>query len=140
MAEPGRGSVMPIVDIHAHSTYTSSIQTEQERHMMSTKTARAKWEDIELRLCEMTLEELLELRAMVDTRIDEAELLARRIELGLEEPAEGPVAENGAGEKSKSGKGGYVELKMINGCGPYVYRRARVNGRLTSEYVGKVKQ
>lgn len=105
--------------------------------MTSTKTARAKWEEIELTLCEMTLEELLELRALVDTRIDEAELLARRIELGLEEPAEEPAAENGGGEKSKAG---YLELKTINGCGPYVYRRARVNGRLTSEYIGKVKQ
>ena len=140
MAEPGRGSVMPIVDIYARRAYTTDIQTEQERHMTSTKTARAKWEEIELTLCEMTLEELLELRALVDTRIDEAELLARRIELGLEEPAEEPAAENGVGEKSKGGKGGYLELKTINGCGPYVYRRARVNGRLTSEYIGKVKQ
>ena len=105
--------------------------------MMSTKTARTKWGEIELRLCEMTLEELLELRAMVDMRIDEAELRERRIELGIEEPAEEPAAENGGGEKSKAG---YLELKTINGCGPYVYRRARVNGRLTSEYVGKVKQ
>ena len=137
MAEPGRGSVMPIVDIYAHGTYTSSIQTEQERHMMSTKTARSKWGEIELRLCEMTVEELLELRAMVDMRIDEAELRERRIELGIENPAEEPAAENGGGEKSKAG---YLELKTINGCGPYVYRRARVNGRLTSEYVGKVKQ
>ena len=131
---------MPIVDIYVHGTYTSSIQTEQERHMMSTKTTRAKWGEIELRLCEMTLEELLELRAMVDMRIDEAELRERRIELGIEEPAEEPAAENGGGKKSKGGKAGYLELKTINGCGPYVYRRARVNGRLTSEYVGKVKQ
>ena len=107
---------------------------------MSTKTARAKWGEIELRLCEMTLEELLELRAIVDMRIDEAELRDRRIELGIEEPAEDPAAENGGGEKSKGGKAGYLELKTINGCGPYVYRRSRVNGRLTSEYVGKVKQ
>ena len=140
MAEPGRGSVMPIIDIHAHRAYTTSIQTEQERHMMSTKTARAKWEEIELTLCEMTLEELLELRALVDMRIDEIELRARRIELGLEEPEEEPTADSGAGESNKGGKGGYLELKTINGCGPYVYRRARVGGRLTSEYVGKVKQ
>jgi hypothetical protein len=107
---------------------------------MSTKTARAKREEIELTLCKMTVEELLELRAMVDMRIDEAELRARRIELGLEEPEEEHVAENGAGEKSKGGKGGYLELKTINGCGPYVYKRFRKNGRLCSEYVGKVKQ
>ncbi len=108
--------------------------------MTSAKTTRAKWEEIAVRLCEMTLEELLELRALVDTNIDAAELRDRRIELGLEEPEESPVAENGAGEKSKSGKGGYVELKMINGCGPYAYKRVRKNGRVCSEYVGKVKE
>ena len=45
-----------------------------------------------------------------------------------------------ASGQSKGKAGGYVELKMINGCGPYAYRRARVGGRLTSEYIGKVKQ
>ena len=131
---------MTIVDIYAHGAYTTSIQAEHERHTRDTTMTRAKWEEIELTLCNMALDELLELRALVDTRIDETELRARRIELGLGEPAEEPAAENGVGEKSKSGKAGYLELKMINGCGPYVYRRARVNGRLTSEYVGKVKQ
>jgi hypothetical protein len=102
---------------------------------------RQQWEELELTLSKMTVEELLELRALVDTNIDTAELQARRIELGLEEPEEEPAAENGAGEKSKASKGGgYVELKMINGCGPYAYKRARVGGRLTSEYIGKVKQ
>lgn len=102
---------------------------------------RQEWQQIELKLSRMTLEELLELRALVDTNIDATELRARRIELGLEEPEEEPVAENGVGDKSKGSKGGgYVEIKYINGCGPYAYRRARVGGRLTSEYIGKVKQ
>lgn len=102
---------------------------------------RQEWQQIELKLSRMTLEELLELRALVDTNIDATELRARRIELGLEEPEEEPVAENGVGDKSKGSKGGgYVEIKYINGCGPYAYRRAREGGRLTSEYIGKVKQ
>lgn len=95
----------------------------------------------------MALEELLQLRGMIDSYIASAEEARlreeereRRIELGLEEP-EHTAADNGIGDKSKGSKGGgYVELKTINGCGPYAYRRARVGGRLTSEYIGKVKQ
>lgn len=40
----------------------------------------------------------------------------------------------------KKGKRGWVELKTINGCGPYAYRRWREGGRLRSEYVGKVEK
>lgn len=34
----------------------------------------------------------------------------------------------------------WVENKMINGAGPYAYRRWREGGRVKSEYVGKVKE
>lgn len=109
---------------------------------MTTKRQRIA---IEWTLSDMALEELLQLRGMIDSYIASAEERRlreeereRRIELGLEEPA---AADNGIGDKSKGSKGGgYVELKTINGCGPYAYRRARVGGRLTSEYIGKVKQ
>jgi len=109
---------------------------------MTTKRRKI---ELEWTLSQMTLEELLRLRGMMDSYIASAEEerlreeeRERRIELGLEEPAH---ADNGLGEKSQGSKGGgYVELKMINGCGPYAYRRARVGGRLTSEYIGKVKQ
>lgn len=102
---------------------------------------RPKWEELELKLSKMTVEELLELRALVDTNLDAAELRERRRELGLEEPEEEPATERGVGDTSKGSKGGgYIEIKTINGCGPYAYRRARVGGRLTSEYLGKVKQ
>ena len=111
---------------------------------MTTKKQRIA---IEWTLSQMTLEELLQLRGMMDSYIvsaEEARLReeerARRIELGLEEPAHA-AADNGASDKGKGSKGGgYVEIKTINGCGPYAYRRARVGGRLTSEYIGKVKQ
>lgn len=135
-----------IIDIYAHETYITSIQTEHERYtralVMTTKRRKI---EIEWTLSQMTLEELLRLRGMIDSYIASAEEerlreeeRERRIELGLEEPAH---ADNGLGEKSQGSKGGgYVELKMINGCGPYAYQRARVGGRLTSEYIGKVKQ
>lgn len=97
---------------------------------------------IEFALGQMSVEELLQLRAMVDTSIAAAEMRERERELGLEpleEYAAAGLCVNGSG--SKSGKGsGYVELKYINGCGPYAYKRARVGGRLTSAYIGKVKQ
>lgn len=35
------------------------------------------------------------------------------------------------------GQGAYVELKMINGCGPYAYLRWRSGRRLRSQYLGK---
>ena len=96
------------------------------------------WGEIEHKLSKMTVAELLELRALVDNTIEAAEMRERREELGLAETAAEPVAENGAG--AKGSKSGYIELKTINGCGPYAYRRARVGGRLTSEYLGKVKE
>lgn len=130
--------------MHIHKMYTTDIQTEHERHTRALEmTTKRRKIDIEWTLSQMTLEELLQLRGMMDSYIASAEEKrlreeerSRRVELGLEEPA----AENGVGEKSKEAKGGYLELKTINGCGPYVYKRARVGGRLTSEYVGKVKQ
>ena len=73
---------------------------------------------------------LLELRGMVDDRL--AELEGQEIEDCSREPA-GQVG-------SKSGKGGYIELKLVRGFGPYAYRRWREGGRLRSEYLGKVEQ
>ena len=34
----------------------------------------------------------------------------------------------------------WVELKMINGCGPYAYERWIDGGRKRSRYLGKVKE
>ena len=70
---------------------------------------------------------------MIDTNID-------TLELGEQQEAQQEPASELAQPGGKSKGGGYVELKTINGCGPYAYRRARVGGRLTSEYIGKVKQ
>ncbi|WP_254175294.1 hypothetical protein [Planktothrix pseudagardhii] len=45
---------------------------------------------------------------------------------------------NGGG--NGSGRlGGYVELKMINGCGPYRYLRFRSQGQYKSVYLGKAE-
>lgn len=92
-----------------------------------------QWGALERIVAQATEEELLRLRGMID------DALAAKAQ---EEPAKEHEPDRGGKESnsSKGGKGGYVELKMINGCGPYAYRRARVGGRLTSEYIGKVKQ
>lgn len=95
---------------------------------MSTPQTIAK------RIERMSLEELLELRGLVDGYIAAAEVSAPEV------AAEEPATEGGTGKAQKGRRGGYIELKTINGCGPYAYRRTRVGGRLTSEYIGKVKQ
>jgi hypothetical protein len=42
-----------------------------------------------------------------------------------------------AATKARPSRRAYIELKMINGCGPYKYKRFWQHGRLRSEYVGK---
>ena len=94
--------------------------------------ARAQWQKIEMLLPQMTIRELLELRAMIDTNVDALEMDEQRREAQQEKPASEPGQQNGKGKA-----GGYIELKMINGCGPYAYERWREGGRLRSEYKGK---
>ena len=96
---------------------------------------RAQWQQVETLLPQMTISDLLELRVMIDTNI--ATLEMREQEEAQQEPASEQGQQSGKGKGKASG---YVELKMINGCGPYAYKRARVGGRLTSEYIGKVQQ
>lgn len=90
-----------------------------------------QWGALERIVAQATEEELLRLRGMIDDAL---------AALPQVEPAE-EATDRAGGDKSNSSKGGgYYEVKMINGCGPYLYERARVNGRLTSTYKGKVKQ
>jgi hypothetical protein len=58
----------------------------------------------------------------------------------LEEREQAEVGYGAAPAESSSRGGGWLELKTVNGCGPYVYRRWREGGRLRSEYVGKVRE
>lgn len=102
---------------------------------------RRQWQAVEKMLPDMSKAELLQLRGMVDA---ELERLAELEWLwgSADTEAEARLEEQGGDTNgAKGGKGGgYVELKMINGSGPYAYKRARVGGRLTSTYIGKVKQ
>jgi hypothetical protein len=69
--------------------------------------------------------ELEELAAMVQA------LLESRKE---EEPVEDADEDGSSDER----QGGHVELKMINGYGPYRYLRYWSGGKLKSQYLGKV--
>lgn len=55
-----------------------------------------------------------------------------------EQDAGGPAGQGASGGKGSKG-GAWLELRTINGCGPYVYRRWREGGRKKSEYVGKAQ-
>jgi hypothetical protein len=72
---------------------------------------------------------LLELRGMVDDRLAELE---------SQEREDCPREQNPGPTESRGGGKGYFEIKHIRGHGPYLYRRWRQDGRLRSEYLGKV--
>lgn len=95
--------------------------------MIASKRERA-----ERYLRSLSNAELLELQVMIDEELSqrEAEQEAQQDERMSERGQE-------AGE-SKGKAGGYVEAKMINGYGPYAYKRWREGGRLRSEYQGKI--
>ena len=56
-----------------------------------------------------------------------------------DEPAD--VAPGGSsGDMPKlSGASGWIEVKMVNGCGPYAYARWWAGKKKRSQYLGKVK-
>lgn len=56
-----------------------------------------------------------------------------------EEEVEQPEKGNGQSSHNNTAAKGWVELKMINGHGPYAYKRWYEGTRKRSEYVGKVK-
>lgn len=47
------------------------------------------------------------------------------------------AAPTGGGGKARARGAGYIEEKMVNGCGPYRYLRWRSEGRQRSRYIGK---
>lgn len=87
--------------------------------------------DCRLQIAEMGLEELLAQRAAVEARL--AELGGD----GEVDDEDTPPKSGGAPIAAR--RAGWVELKIINGCGPYAYRRW-LDGRIKrSQYIGKVR-
>lgn len=68
-----------------------------------------------------------------------AAMLAELEDAPEETAATGPAT--AGGPKGKGGKGStWLELRTVNGCGPYVYKRWRgADGKKHSEYVGKAE-
>lgn len=57
------------------------------------------------------------------------------------EDSDRSLSTNGNGNGNGGGTaGGYIELKTINGCGPYRYLRFRSQGQYKSVYLGKGEQ
>ncbi len=70
------------------------------------------------------------------------ELLEERAQAGWE-PAGDERREmrklEGGTSGGKGGRGWWLEVRTINGCGPYVYKRWREGKRKRSEYLGKAR-
>ena len=82
---------------------------------------------------------LLALREEVDARLAALDDQAATAADGLV----GNEGANGGGVPTKggrAGRGGWVEMRMVNGCGPYAYRRWWEGGRKRTRYIGKVKR
>lgn len=88
----------------------------------------ARREHFQILINHLDQEGCLELIAMVEARLAELQE-----EQEIQEPLE-------TSSQDKMGGSGWIELKMIQGFGPYAYKRWRQGGRLRSQYVGKVKQ
>ena len=93
--------------------------------MLANKRAQA---DRYLR--SLSIADLQELQVMIDEELSQRE--------AEQEAQQEQASERGQQASQGKGKaGGYTEVKMINGCGPYAYKRWREGGRLRSEYQGK---
>lgn len=81
--------------------------------------------EITARLGQLSQEELKELALIIQGLLE-----------ALEE--EKSLSKGGGGmQESKSKQRGHIELKRINGCGPYRYLRYWAGKRLKSVYLGK---
>ena len=81
---------------------------------------------------------LLALREEVDARLAAFDAQGATAPSGLV----GNAGANSGGLPTKdggTGRGGWVEMRMVNGCGPYAYRRWWEGGRKRTRYIGKVK-
>ena len=71
-----------------------------------------------------------ELRAVL---VRTQDYLRTFVALGLDDDEDAPTAQSAYG----AGAGSWLEVRTVNGCGPYVYRRWREGKRKRSQYLGK---
>jgi len=110
-------------------------QQGQEREMEEEGLTQGQREHLETLIGLLDKGGLLELRGLVDSRLAELEEGERPAEAGCLSSS-CPVSISSPGGNGT----GWVELKMINGFGPYAYKRWREGKTLRSKYLGKVKQ
>jgi hypothetical protein len=100
--------------------------------MPNKKSQSPAFKLITRHLGQLSREEVADLDAMVGGLLEALTALQ-------EERA--PRPDNGtsgvASQPARPRISGYIEIKTINGCGPYKYLRFRQGGRLRSEYIGK---
>lgn len=95
---------------------------------MMAKRIKSAFDTITGNLGQLTPDELLELRTMIDVLLDQGE---------QDQEPEEPPERNG---KAKRTAAGHIEAKTINGCGPYLYLRYWQGKTLKSKYIGKGKE
>ena len=95
---------------------------------MAGKAKRSPLEKIQALLDQLDTDDLTTLQDQIETHLTASNTPSPKNkggQVGIAEP---------------SAAGGHIELKMINGCGPYKYKRVLVGGRLKSVYIGKATQ
>ncbi|MBI5928622.1 MAG: hypothetical protein HY862_04895 [Chloroflexi bacterium] len=95
---------------------------------MAGKAKKTRLEKAQALLDQMDAEELAALQQAIETHLTASNTPS-------------PANKGGqVGIAQPSTASGHIELKMINGCGPYKYKRVLVGGRLKSVYIGKATQ
>lgn len=71
------------------------------------------------------------------SRFQRRDLIDALLALDEIEDSDRSLSTNGSNGNGSGTTGGYIELKTINGCGPYRYLRFRSQGQYKSVYLGK---
>lgn len=82
-------------------------------------------------LARLSLPELLELRGLIDDLVEAQQ--------AGDDPGDDDRSEPGESSQADGGRG-WIEIRMVNGCGPYAYQRWWAGKRKRSKYLGKVKK
>jgi hypothetical protein len=78
----------------------------------------------------------------IDAQIEElsqVDELADAVQEVLDSTPRTPGQRSGKAKGRRGDGGEWIDERMINGCGPYYYRRWIENGKKRSEYLGKTK-
>lgn len=97
---------------------------------MTRKAQKTPFDTVTSHLGQLTRGELAEL----------ADIVAALLAATEEEDDDDDQVEALDDKADRPAAKGHIELKTINGCGPYQYLRYWSGGRLRSKYIGKAKK